>query len=212
MNTCRHIFLALCLMTGLQAMSLTLPMDTVYFYETWEQMLDFTPAAMVVQPYLYFDAYEVVIESPDAQLNDRINNRYIAATVNDSIWLMNGTYLYKNFKTGDAAALGNYVPVFFNDRVAYVLGPPNLSVKDLLLGGEVEAAPDYYYIDFEARKVRRVTSAFLSELLEDYHDLQMRYEGMKDYKKMEIIEDYFFKYIDRATSDILKPGILDLAD
>ena len=45
---------------------------------------------------------------------------------------------------------------------------------------------------------------------EDYHDLQVRYEGMKDYKKPEIIEDYFYKYIDRVTGDFMKPYILDL--
>ena len=38
----------------------------------------------------------------------------------------------------------------------------------------------------------------------------MRYEGMKDYKKREIIEDYFFKYIDRASQDVMHPYILDL--
>ncbi len=60
--------------------------------------------------------------------------------------------------------------------------------------------------------MKRVTHEYLSELLEDYPDLQMRYEGMKDYKKREIIEDYFFKYIDRATEDIMRPYILDLTE
>jgi hypothetical protein len=55
-----------------------------------------------------------------------------------------------------------------------------------------------------------VTHSYLSELLSEYHDLQMRYEGMKDYKKREIIEDYFYKFIDRATEDIMRPYILDL--
>ena len=40
----------------------------------------------------------------------------------------------------------------------------------------------------------------------------MRYEGMKDYKKQEIIEDYFFRFIDRASSDVMRPYILDLVD
>ena len=38
----------------------------------------------------------------------------------------------------------------------------------------------------------------------------MRYEGMKDYKKREIMLDYFFKYIERANQDVMKPYILDL--
>ena len=56
----------------------------------------------------------------------------------------------------------------------------------------------------------KITPSSLSELLEDYHDLQMRYEGMKDYKKREIMLDYFFKYIERANQDVMKPYILDL--
>ena len=71
---------------------------------------------------------------------------------------------------------------------------------------------EYYYIDFVNREVLRVTPKVLSDLLEDYHDLQMRYEGMKDYKKSEIIEDYFFKYIDRAVNDVMRPSVLDLME
>ena len=71
---------------------------------------------------------------------------------------------------------------------------------------------DYFYIDFVTSTVHRVTNEYLSHLLEDYHDLQMRYEGMKDYKKRYIIEDYFFKYIDRATDDFMHPNILDLVE
>ena len=69
---------------------------------------------------------------------------------------------------------------------------------------------DYYYIDFQNKEVIKITPSSLSELLEDYHDLQMRYEGMKDYKKRDIMMDYFFKYIDRAQQDCMKPYILDV--
>ena len=58
----------------------------------------------------------------------------------------------------------------------------------------------------------RVTPEVLSRLLEDYHDLQMRYEGMKDYKKRPVIEDFFFQFVDRATEDLMRPFILDLTD
>ena len=60
------------------------------------------------------------------------------------------------------------------------------------------------------KKVQKVTPEVLSNLLESYHDLQMRYEGMKNYNKREIIHDYFYKYVDRATEDFMRPFILDL--
>ena len=71
---------------------------------------------------------------------------------------------------------------------------------------------DFYYFDFVNRRVIKITPESLTGLLEDYHDLQMRYEGMKDYKKRYIIEDYFYKYIDRASEDILRPYIVDLVE
>ena len=92
-----------------------------------------------------------------------------------------------------------------------------MSVVDFLFGesessGVNDGRKEYYYIDFLNRKVLRVTPKVLSGLLEDYHDLQMRYEGMKDYKKSEIIEDYFLKFIERASNDIMRPYILDLVN
>ena len=70
--------------------------------------------------------------------------------------------------------------------------------------------PNFYYIDFLQKKVLRINHSALSGLLEDYHDLQMRYEGMKDYKKSYVIEDFFYRYIDRVAADPMRPYILDL--
>ena len=193
------------------------PRDTVYFYDTWEQMLYMTPEAMIVDPYIAaYTPYQVAIETPDDDLNDVIYKSHIAATLGDSIWLINCRYLKREFK-GDAKKLSEFAPVFFNDKVAfvaYVGAGDHISLKNVLFGDWVDVdydeVVDYYYIDFVNRKVRKVTPETLSELLEDYHDLQMRYKGMKDYKKNEIIKDYFMKFVDRATQDVMKPYILDI--
>lgn len=39
--------------------------------------------------------------------------------------------------------------------------------------------------------------------------LKMCFEGMRDYKNPEIIEDYFYRYIDRISQDDSRPRILD---
>lgn len=191
----------------------TEPHDTVYFYETWEQIMEQAPCAAIEDPWIDpITPYEVIIEVDDERLNNKIWDNAIAATLGDSIWLINSEYLKREFK-GDAKRLNAFIPFFFNDKVAYAVYNGGFSVKDILFGmtdGEYDAGMDYYYIDFENRKVIKVTSSSLVDLLEDYHDLQMRYEGMKDYKKQPIIEDYFFKYIDRVTSDVMRPYILDL--
>lgn len=206
-----NLMLAVFALTALQAAADTARHDTVYFYKTWEQVLYMEPSAMAVDPYVYPSAFDIEFWTENDHFNDNIDNEFIAATVGDSIWLINSHYLSKNFK-GDAGSLKNYVPLFFNDKVAYAVYEANLSVKELLLGDSETLEVDYYYIDFYNNMVRRITHSTLSELLDEYHDLQMRYEGMKDYKKRYMIEYFFFKYVDRATEDYMRPYILDLMD
>lgn len=193
------------------------PRDTVYFYDSWEQMFDMSPEAMIIDPYIdALTPYQVAIETPDETLNDAIYDTHIAASLGDSVLLINSRYLKREFK-GDTKKLKEFIPVFFNDKVAflaYVGYGDNASLKNILFGDWVDVdydeIVDYYYIDFINRKVIKVTPEALVDLLEDYHDLQMRYEGMKDYRKRYMIQEYFFKFVDRASQDIMRPYILDL--
>lgn len=213
-NWFRNIMLVALAVTSYHAVAQTEPHDTVYFYSTWEHIMAQTPDALIEDPWIDpITPYEIIIEVADDRMNELIQDHHIAATIGDSIWLINSEYLKREFK-GDAKKLYAFVPFFYNDKVAYAVYNGNFSIKDILFGSgegpDYTAGMDYYYIDFVNRKVRKVTHSVLSELLEDYHDLQMRYEGMKDYRKRHIIEDYFFKYIDRATQDVMRPYILDV--
>lgn len=215
-NWFRDILLLVTVMMSLNVAAENMPEDTIYFYSTWEQMLYQEPTAMLTQPIIEaYTPFEVYIQSADERYNRFIDEKYIAATIGDSIWLINSAYLKRDFK-GDAKKLSGFVPVFFNEKVAYALYTGNPSVLSILFGVEYvdnpDVSADFYYIDFVNRKVLKITPTVLSGLLEEYHDLQMRYEGMKDFKKSEIIEDYFLKYIDRATQDFMHPYILDLVD
>jgi hypothetical protein len=189
--------------------------DTVYFYNTWEEMMCLEPEALFVDPFIdIYTPYEIYVDAGDEDINEMIRESHLAISIGDSIWLVNSDFLKKEFK-GDTRSLSDFVPIFFNDKTAYIVYPSSLSVKDVFLnypGGDMNYAytVDYYYIDFEKRTLRKVTHNYLSELLEDYHDLQMRYEGMKDYKKFYVIEDYFFKFLERVDQDFMRPYILDL--
>ena len=215
MKTCIRNFLLLALtMSSAHAGAVEVPHDTIYFYKTWEQMLNLEPSAYIVDPLIEtVTPYEAYIETGSEEINDNIEKEYIAFSQGDSIWLINSAYLKRNFK-GDAKGLDGFIPVFFNDKVAFITGNGPLSVKDILFGtdgdGVTTYTQSYYYIDFLNLKVNRLTHSYLSELLENYHDLQMCYEGMKDYKKSYMIEEFFFKFIDRATEDVMQPYILDL--
>lgn len=188
------------------------PKDTIYFYDTWEQMLNRQPQSMLINPIIeVFSPYSISFSAYNKKITAQIQHKHIAISMGDSIWLVNSNYLTRYFTT-DADYLMDYVPVFFNDKVAYFIYHSHLSLKDVAEGlpQKDHYNVDYFYIDFLNHQIKRVTPDYLSQLLESFHDLQMRYEGMKDYKKKEIIEDYFLKYVDRATEDIMRPYIVDL--
>ena len=210
------VILAMCSLHSFAAD--TAQRDTVYFYDSWEQMLYMQPSAMLIDPFIVpVTPYEVEIFVGDDDIDEMIIKEHIAVSLGDSTWLMSSVYLNKEFK-GNAYHLSGFVPVYFNEKVAFITYYGKLSVKDILFGlsvgesGDENYNIDYYYIDFSNRRLERVNSSYLSQLLEDYHDLQMRYEGMKDYKKRYIIDDYFFKFIDRASEDFMRPYILDLVN
>ena len=216
-NWLRHIMFAAVAMLSMHAIAETAPQDTVYFYDSWEQIFNQQPVAMIINPYIVeVSPYEIHVITGDDEIDEKIVKDYVAISLGDSIWLVSSEYLDKNFK-GNASRLDGFIPIYFNEKTAFITYYGKLSVKDILFGTSIFEDEegynvDYYYIDFKNHRLERVTSGYLSQLLEDYHDLQMRYEGMKDYKKNEIIEDYFFKYIDRATQDFLRPYILDLVE
>ena len=193
------------------------PLDTIYFYKSWAQMLYLEPSAYIVNPVIYQDSdCEIYIETGNDEVNQMIEDEYIAFSRDAETFYINSDYLKKEF-TGDVRVHEGFVPLFFNDKVAFIISYGPLTVRDVLFGnsgdeGITNRNVDYYNINFLNNSVNRVTHEYLSELLEDYHDLKMRYEGMKDYKKDYIIEDYFFKYIDRATDDFMHPFILDLVE
>ncbi len=195
--------------------------DTVLFYNTWEQMLNQAPAAVIINPIIKTRTpFELYVDACNDDVNEKINYKHIALSLGDSIWLLNSNYLKQKFE-GDTKKLNGYVPVYFNDKVAYVTYAASddwsVSLNDYLFGevsydGASKKVVDYYYIDFMRHKVLKVDHSVLSSLLDGYHDLLMRYEGMKEYKNPDIIEDYFLKYVDRATEDIMRPKIVDLVE
>ncbi len=218
MKTClRYLITALVMLTGsLHSLAVeNADVDTVYFYNSWEQMIDMRPIEMLIDPYIEATTpFNVTIYSDDEQVSQRLaKTGFIAVSVGLDVWLLNSQYIEKNFK-GDVSSFSGLVPVFFNDKVAYLVNQAAPSFSQILYGATPEDVTDidYYCIDFANNRVDKVTHHFLSDLLTDYHDLLMRYEGMKNYKKREIIEDYFLKWVDRASSDVMRPYILEQLD
>lgn len=178
--------------------------DTIYFFETWEQMLMNRPVRVIDFPDdLPPEPDEIHFHLEGDSLAHFVNDKYMAAALGDSIWYINSRYLKDRFNLGTMSKQG-YLSLFFNEKVAYLLVYYYYSYDGY--------DTFYYYLDFQNRKVLEVDQKVLRGLLKDYHDLQMRYEGMKYNKRPDIIEDYFLKFIDRASIDAMRPDILDMVD
>ena len=210
-NCLKNLLMAVTLAVGwLQCAAVqSVENDTVYFYETWEQMFMLEPDTMIVNPVIEdYSPYEIYLKTNDKKINKKIDKVYIAACLGDSLWVINNKYLRKNFK-GDSKKLHGYIPLVFNEKMAYAINEEwfYASIGDI----DFSVYDDYYYyIDFEHGKVRYIDHKALSGLLTDYPDLKMRFESMKDYKEMSIVKDYFLQYVDRVSDDVMRPEILDL--
>ena len=205
-NRFKHIILLAAVLLSFQAAmgQEEMSRDTIYFFQTWEQMLMDVPANIYDFPdelppvpdelHFYFE---------DDSINNLINDEYLAAAQGDTLWYINTRYLAKHFDMGDLAKKG-YVTIFFDDKVAY------LQVFYFYAYEGIDCS--YYYLDFKNRKVLTVNHKTLRALLNDYPDLRMRFDGMKDNKSSRIVDEFFFRYIDRASQDITRPYILDLIE
>ena len=118
-----HILMALALAVGsLQcAAAESPPRDTIYFYDTWEQILDNRPQSMLVNPnVVVLSPYSIVFSAYNKKIADQIDHQHIAISMGDSIWLVNSNYLERRFVTQIDYPMG-YIPMFFNEKVAYVV-------------------------------------------------------------------------------------------
>ena len=129
----------------------------VYFYDTWHQIFDMTPVKSTFRSSVrMISGYEFYFGEEGSAI-DTEAGKHIAAELCDTIWLINSKYLKRAFK-GDGSMLRGYVPLFFNERFAYAIykpwDNPNCDVE-------------YYYIDFQNRRVDRAIEDVMRPLILD---------------------------------------------
>lgn len=204
-----------------QAQDYHLRHDTVYVYESWESIFDQTPDAMLLNPMIdYYTPFIIDFNLPNEENNKTLHNETVALTVGDSIWLVNTTWLQQNFK-GECKKMDFWAPLYFSAKIAFIewktyRASTGMSILGALLGDETLFYPDpddtegdLYMIDFNQAEVYKIDHKRLSQLLEPYHDLKVRYEGMKDYKKRYMIKYFFMQYVNRLNDDPSVPYLID---
>ena len=133
--------------------------------------------------------------------------------------MINTSWLQQNFK-GDCNKMDFWAPLYFTAKIAYVewryyRASTGMTILGALLGDDTLFDPDpddtqgdIYIIDFDAAEVYKLDHKRMSKLLEPYHDLKVRYEGMKDFKKQYIIRYFFMEYVNRLNDDPSVPYLL----
>ena len=196
--------------------------DSPWVYNSWQSLMEQWPDTLIINPEITaYTPYDIEFDSGRKSINKMLQSQTLAVSLGDSIWLINSDYLNRNFK-GEAKKMDDYVPFFFNSKVAFVRCVPSHTSLGMALLGSLIGDPDalaadpfndpanIYWIDFNTKKVERLTHKLLSRLLSDcdYRDLQVRFEAMKDYKERSVVNYFFNEFIDRTTSDPNYPDIL----
>lgn len=174
------------------------PADTLMVYSSWQELATGQYQMMIVDPYIEVETpWEVYFASDRAAVNRMLAGEAVAVALGDSIWMINTAYLKQHFN-GNMSELDGYAPMLFNDKVVMVEHARHASS---FWNDESFTEPDLYWVDFEQGEVYKLNDKTMSMLLGRYHDLQMRYDGMKNRKHNDVIRYFLNIYLRRIEMD-----------
>ena len=196
--------------------------DSVWVYNSWEAILEQWPDTIVINPEVtVWTPYDIEFEAIDKDVTRMLKKQTVAVAIGDTTWLVNTQWLRDNKYKGDCKKMDDYAPLYFNAKVAFIeCVPTHTSIGTALLGALVgdseaftadpwEEEADYFWIDFDAKRVDKIDHKKLSELLDDYPDLRRRFEQMHDYKERYMVKSFFIDYVQRVARDPSYPYIID---
>ena len=192
--------------------------DSLWVYNTWESLMCQAPDALLINPVIEaYTPYDIAFETLESEANDMLYNYSLAVALGDSVWLINSRVLRQSFK-GDVKKMDDYVPFYFNAKMAFIEAVTTYSFGSTLLnsifgsdetGAAYNEPPDLFWIDFEHGKIDRITHKNLSAIMELYPDLVRRYEAMASHKDREVVHFFFYEFVRRAEQDQRYPYLLD---
>lgn len=196
--------------------------DSVWVYNSWDAIIQQWPDTVIINPEITaWTPYDIEFEDDDSDVTRMLKKQTVAVAVGDTTWLVNTQWLRDNKYKGECKKMDDYAPLFFNAKVAFIQCVPThtstgMSLLGALLGdSEAFAADpwedeaDFYWIDFEQKRVDKVDHKKLSLLLGDYPDLRRRFEQMHDYKERYMVQSFFIDFVRRVERDPAYPTILD---
>lgn len=196
--------------------------DSVWVYNSWESIMDQWPDTLLINPEIEaWTPYDIEFTTRSKATNQMLQEQTVAVAVGDTTWLVNTQWLRDQGYKGDVKKMDDYAPLFFNAKLSFIQCVPTHTSSGMALLGALLGDPelfsenpwenpaDFYWIDFENKRVDKIDHKKLSELLSVYPDLQRRFEQMHDYKKRYVIQSFFIDFIQRAGGDPSYPYLLD---
>lgn len=167
--------------------------DTLVVYYSWTNVFDQNPDAFLVDPYVQMDyPWQYWLDARSQLGSEMLEEDAVVVAFDDGTWLISARWMRDYFSDDCRSWLG-WMPLFFSAKIAFVMRGNFFSGSEYL-----------YWLNFEDKKVEKLDHKLMSRLLNDYPDLQRRYESMKDYKKREVIDYFLEEYINRLNDD---PGV-----
>ena len=194
--------------------------DTLYVYNSWRSVFFNGPDTMAINPnieiYSPFNIKFKPTEKDSKPLRKMIEKESVVVSIGDSVWMVNSRFLKDSLRGEYKEIFENYVPLYFNEQMAFVQFLPTeisylpIEIRDfegvqagvgrdgLYNAGDygIVAIP-HFMIDLEHKTITLVDRNYLLALLEEFPDLHRRYEMMQDQYEFYMINQFFWDYVDR---------------
>ncbi len=204
--------------------------DTLWLYNSWDALFYDGPDTMAVNPNIeVFSPFNIKFkptEKNNKELKKMLDKHTVVVSIGDSVWMINGRYLRDSLSGQYNKIFENYVPLYFNENIAFVQFiiteisylPFEIDSFEGLYAGVgrygIFEAGDYGYvavphfvIDFASKSLNLVDHNYLLYLLEQFPDMKRRYEMMQDQNEFYMINQFFWDYVERLSRDPMTPEI-----
>ncbi len=200
--------------------------DTLNVYNSWKSLYFTGPDTVAINPnievYSPFKFKFKPTEKDNKALKKMIEKQSAVVSIADSVWFVNSHYLKDNFVGTYNKYLEEYMPLYFNEKIMFFQFLPTeisylyTEVDDFEglsyytgVGEEALYDTEYYglvavphfLIDLDNKAVFLVDKELLLLLLEQYPDMKRRYEMMGDQDELYMVNQFFWDYVKRLSSD-----------
>ncbi len=207
--------------------------DTLMVYNSWRSLYYTGPDTVAVNPnievYSPFHFKFKPTEKSNKVLKKMIEKTSPVVAIGDTVWLVNSRFLADSLAGPYNRYLDDYLPLYFNNKILFFQFIPtdidylyteidNFEGLDTYVGvgrssvleyngGYSVADVAHFVIDLSNREVFLVDKTYLLYLLDFYPDMKRRFEMMHDQNEFYLINEFFWDFVDRISSDPSYPEI-----